>query len=371
MKTGQRWVNCAFTSNRKALTEDLVFERALARDWGPGLKKQGNYDRVRPSMKCLFLFLLSFLVLPGLLPAADRRLVDRVTAVVNEEVITQSEFDTVFRPIYEQIKETYQGPELQKELREVRLKLLNQMIEDKLVYQEAEKMGIEVLDSEIEEWIASFKSQFPDEATFEGEMQRAGLTRPLLEEQCRQRLAIVRLHQFVIRGKVVVSPEEVEQYFQDHPDEFIAKDAVELWTITIRKSDEAIKEGITDEGAKKKAENLLLRLKRGADFSRLVMRNSQSSNAEAGGVLGFVTKGTLLDDIDRIIFSLAEGSFSDVLETERAYHIFKVGKKKIGVQKTFEELRDEIRDKVFRIKAHERFVEWMAEVKNRSYISVR
>ena len=183
MKTGQRWVNCAFTSNRKALTEDLVFERALARDWGPGLKKQGNYDRVRPSMKCLFLFLLSFLVLPGLLPAADRRLVDRVTAVVNEEVITQSEFDTVFRPIYEQIKETYQGPELQKELREVRLKLLNQMIEDKLVYQEAEKMGIEVLDSEIEEWIASFKSQFPDEATFEGEMQRAGRTGPPLQEQ--------------------------------------------------------------------------------------------------------------------------------------------------------------------------------------------
>lgn len=322
-------------------------------------------------MKHLLVFFWTLLILPGFLVAADHQLAERVTAVVNDEVITQSEFDMVFRPIYEQIKGTYQGPDLQKELREVRLKLLNQMIEDKLVSQEAEKMGIQVLDSAVEEQLKAFKSQFPDEATFEKELERAGLSLSLLEEQLRQRIAIARLHQYVIRGKVIVSPAEVEQYFQDHREEFVDKEAVELWAITIPKNGEAVEKGIADEAAKKKAEKLLSRLKQGAEFALLAKKNSQATNAETSSDLGFVTRGTLVDDIDRVIFSLPEGSFSDVLETERAYHIFKVGKKKNQVEKTFEEVREEIHDKIFRTKAHERFVEWMEELKKKSYISVR
>ena len=68
----------------------------------------------------------------------QQQMVDRVAAVVNKEIITQSELDMLFRPIYEQIKKSFQGADLQRELESLRLKLLNQLIEDRLVAHESQ-----------------------------------------------------------------------------------------------------------------------------------------------------------------------------------------------------------------------------------------
>lgn len=319
----------------------------------------------------LLFFILSFLIfVPGAF-CRDEQLVDRVAAVVNNEVITQSELDMIFRPIYEQIKKAYQGPDLQHELETVRLKLLNQLIEDRLVYQESQKLGITVSDSEIQDELALFKSQFPNEETFKKEMEKAGISLQEVEKRVRERLAITKLHQFVIRGKVVVSPADVEQYYKDHPAEFSQKERVKVWCITLRKSREAIEKGTTDEATKRKAGKLIAELKRGKDFEKLAKENSQDAHAAQGGFLGFIQKGDMVSGIDQILFSLPPGGFSEVLETEEGYHIFKVGEKQSASHKTFDEAKDEVTDKLFRIKAHERFVGWMEDLKKKSFISIR
>ena len=321
----------------------------------------------------LWMGLLLFASLPGgrILASEDRQLVDRVAAVVNSEVITQSEFDTVFRPIYEQIKQAYQGSNLQGELEKVRLQLLNQVIEDRLVYQEAQKMGIVVTDDEIEQELSAFKSQFPDEATFEKELGRSGITISDLEKRIRERVAITRLHQHVIRGRTNVLPSEIEKYYADHPGEFAQKEQVKIWGMTLRKSDEAIQKGTTDETIRRRAGKFVAELKQGADFEEYAKKYSQDAQAQQGGLIGFVGKGDLVHNIDEAIFSLPENSISDVLETENAYHIFKIGEKKSAAAQTFEEAKDEIENKLFREKAHERFVAWMDELKKKSFISIR
>ena len=106
----------------------------------------------------LFLLLALSLCLP-LARAAEQELLDRVVAVVNDEVITQAELDTFLRPIYEQYSKEYSGTELMKAMNEVRQKILSQMIEDKLVYQEAVQMGIEVKDEEAEKEFQMFKAK--------------------------------------------------------------------------------------------------------------------------------------------------------------------------------------------------------------------
>ncbi|MBI4394619.1 MAG: SurA N-terminal domain-containing protein [Candidatus Omnitrophica bacterium] len=301
----------------------------------------------------------------------DRQLVDRVAAVVNNEVITQSEFDVIFRPIYEQLQKTYQGPNLQAELEKLRLQLLNQLIEDRLVYQEAQKLGIEVSDSEIQEELSSFKSQFPDQTRFEQEMEKAGIQLADLEKRVKERISIAKLHQGLIRGRVVVSPNETEQYYKDHPEEFVQKEQVEVWSITLPKGKEAVEKGMMDEAVKRKAEQFIAQLKKGADFEKLAKENSKDVHAEQGGFMGFIQRGDLVDSIDQLLFSLPKGSISDVLETENNYHIFKVGEKREASHKSFKEAESEISDKLFRQKAHERFVQWMDELKKKSYISIR
>ena len=323
-------------------------------------------------MKRKFLFLiLLFLAFNPNAFCRDEQLVDRVAAVVNNEVITQSELDVIFRPIYEQIKKAYQGSDLQHELEIVRLKLLNQLIEDRLVYQEAQKLGITVSDSEIQEDLATFKAQFPNEETFKKEMEKAGISLQEVEKRVRERITITKLHQSVIRGKVIVSPAEVEQYYKDHPETFNQKEQVKVWCITFRKSAEAIEKGTTDEATKRKAGKLIAELKQGKDFEKLAKENSQDAHAAQGGFLGFIQKGDMVSSIDQILFTLPSGGFSEVLETEEGYHIFKVGEKQNASHKTFEEAKEEIADRLFRKKAHDRFVSWMDELKKKSFISVR
>ncbi|MBI4358458.1 MAG: SurA N-terminal domain-containing protein [Candidatus Omnitrophica bacterium] len=322
-------------------------------------------------MKTVTFLILLLVLSPGVGFSQNRQLADRVAAVVNNEVITQSEFDSIFRPIYDQIRKTYQGRDLQAELESVRLKLLNQLIEDRLVYQEARKLGITVSDTEIQDELDDFKSQFPDETRFEEELEKSGMSMLEIEKKIRERLSIVKLHQSFIRGKVMVSPAEVEGYYQEHQEKFKQKDGIKTWCITLRKGEEAVKKGMMDEAVKRKAGTLIAELKRGADFEELARKHSQDGNASQGGFLGFVEKGSMAGSIDSVLFSLPEGGFSDILETEEAYHIFRVGEKRIASKKTFEEAKNEIMDKLFRKKAHERFTSWMEELKRKSYISIR
>ncbi|MBI4000096.1 MAG: SurA N-terminal domain-containing protein [Candidatus Omnitrophica bacterium] len=323
-------------------------------------------------MKPRFLFLIPVLVLLTKIGySEDHQLVDRIAAVVNNEVITQSEFDTIFRPIYEQIKKDYQGPNLQRELEIVRLKLLTQMIEDRLVYQEAEKLGLTVSETEIQEELSAFEKQFQKPETFEEELKKSGITLEDFKKRIRERIAITKFHQSMIRGKVLVSPTEVEEYYKGHPQEFNEKEQIKTWCITLRKSDEAIRKGIMDESVKKKAARLIEKLKRGEDFEKIAREHSEDSHAAEGGLMGFVQRGDMVGTIDQVLFSLSENSFSDILETETGYHIFKVGEKRAASHKTFEEAKDGIYENMFRTKAHKRFVSWMDELKKKSYISIR
>ena len=98
---------------------------------------------------------------------------------------------------------------------------------------------------------------------------------------------------------------------------------------------------------------------------------SQDGHASSGGYVGFVEQGDLVESMDEVIFSLLPGNISDVLESEQGYHLFKVGKRIPRKEKSFEEASEEIRDKVFRQKAHERFEQWMTDLKKRAFISIR
>jgi peptidyl-prolyl cis-trans isomerase SurA len=330
------------------------------------------YDNVSNLMKKFgFIIILSFIVLPYTLSAQSRQVADRVVAVVNNEVITQSEFDIIFRPLYDQIKESYDGPNRNKEIGEIRIKLLNQMIEDRLVYQEAMNLGIEVSDSDIQEKMVTFKGQFPNEEAFQEELKISGMTEQALEKRFRERVAISRLHQYMIRGKVIVSPSEVEQFYEKHTDEFSEKEQVEVWSITIRKADQAIDKGMTDEEARKKAQGILGKLNASADFEEVAKKNSEDGSAEQGGYVGMIERDHFFENLDEVLFSLPANSISDVIESERGYHIFKVGQKKKRVEKSFDEVREQIENHIYRVKSHERFMEWMKELKEEAYISIR
>lgn len=316
-----------------------------------------------------FLVVALFVSVP--LARAERQLLDRVVAVVNDEAITQSELDSLLRPLYEQYRKEWKGHALLQRLHEARQKLLNQLIEDRLVFQEAKTRGIEVDPFEVDQMYAEFRKQFPNDGELEKAMRAEGLHESALKERLRRQVVVRRLHDEEIRSKVVVSPLEVENYWREHPEEFSSAEGLRVRSLTIKKSAEAEAKGLTDEPAREKIEELRRRIAAGEDFGQLAREHSEDARAAEGGLSDWIERGAMIPVIDDVIFRLKVGEISQWVETPMGYHLFRVEEKREGKQPTFEEVRDQVFSLLYRREMEKRFQEWMGELKQSAYISVR
>ncbi len=302
---------------------------------------------------------------------ADRQLLDQVVAVVNDEPVTQSELDFMMRPVYEEYKQQFKGEAFAQAITEVRRKLLNQLIEDKLVYQEAKNQKIEADISEVETQLASFRKKFKTDAELEDALGKEGFTLKEMRERLERQSIIRHIQDMEVRGKVVVSPLEVEDYYQNHQDEFSSEGTLRASTITIKKSDEAREKGLTDEEARTKLQGIRKKILSGQDFAAMAREFSQDTSAKEGGITGWIQRGEMIPEIDTILFSLTPGQVSEIIETPMGYHIFRVEERKEKYKKTFEESRDLIYEKIYREKTMKRFQEWIDGLKRTAYISIR
>ncbi|MBU1863937.1 MAG: peptidylprolyl isomerase [Candidatus Omnitrophica bacterium] len=294
--------------------------------------------------------------------------VNRIVAVVNDEAITQSELDVLLVPLYKQYRSVYSGDEFVTKMNEARSNLLNQLIEDRLVAQEAKRIGVKVSEDEIEVQVEEVKKKFVSEEAFNDFLFQQNITIDKLYKRYEEQIAIRKLHQYEVRQKVVVSPGELETYYEEHLDDFTEKEKLKVRTILIKKK--RGEESIVDE-AKKKMDIVVEELKKGVSFAELARQYSGGTHAAEGGELGFITKGELIPQFDAVLFGLSVGERSPILETDIGFHIFSIDAKQEKKVKELPQVKEEIRDRIFRFKSKERFKTWMNELKENAYISIK
>ncbi len=326
--------------------------------------------------KFLFLTILFAAVLspasrPVFAQGEQRQLLDQVVAIVNDDPITQSELDVTMRPIYEDYKSQYKGEALMEALTDARRKLLNQMIEDKLVYQEAKNQKIEPDIDQVDKQLDDLKAKFKSETDMEDMLAKEGMSLSAMRERLERQSVIQHLHEMEVRAKVVVSPLEVEQFYQEHSDEFSSDETIRVRSITVKKNEDAREKGLTDETAKTKIENLRKRALAGQDFDSLAVQFSEDTSAKNGGLSEWIKQGEMIPEIDHIIFGLKKGQMSEVIETPMGYHVFRIEEKKDKYKKSFNEAREIIYARIFREKSMKRFQEWLVELKRNAYVSIR
>lgn len=298
-------------------------------------------------------------------------LLNRVVAVVNDDVITQSELDVLLRGVYEQYKHEYSGRKFMEMMEEARQKILNQLIEDRLVYQEAIRQEIEINEKEINKEMEAFENRFGGAKEVKKLLESERMTEKELREKIEKQALIRYLHDIEIRSKVVVSPLEIEEYYKNAPEEFSSLERVRVRSFTIRKSEESREKGLMDEEARLEIDEIYNRIQAGEDFSLVVKDSSEDSYADGGGMGDWINRGEMIEAIDNAIFQTKIGIVTDIIETPIGYHFFKVEEKEKGGQKTFEEVRDQIRMNLFLKKSRLRFDEWMEELKRNAYISIK
>lgn len=181
-----------------------------------------------------FTFFLIILILgPVSSNSFSAEIVDRIVAVVNDEIITYSTLNEAFRPYEKKIKE--QNYPLTKEMEfrfQFRERLINQLIDEKVTEQEVTRLGIKIGSDEVDEAIERTKSMnsLTDEQ-LRTMLEADGMTMELYKNNMRNQLLRTRLIQYEVKSKIIVTKEEIDSYYEIHKSEFGDKPYSELESI--------------------------------------------------------------------------------------------------------------------------------------------
>jgi len=310
-----------------------------------------------------------FLFFGALSAPAGAAVVDRIVAVVNDEVITLSDLNEELDVIRQRTAATYKGQDIERLLAEARPHVLNRMVDRLLIGQEARKSGIVLKDEEVNEAIrdglAQRKMRMED---LIASLAKEGATLEEYRRDLRDHLMKTKLVRREIRSKIMISDDEIGAYYQKHRDDYEGKETVRIQQILLPVPKNA------DEGQirtiRQEAEAICQRLREGEAFELLAGRYSKGP-AAAGGDIGFVEKGVMLPEVEAVAFNLKIGEISDVISSPVGFHIIRVSDKRGAGLKPIEAVREEILRKIEDEKADKRYESWIEDLRKKSHIEIR
>jgi peptidyl-prolyl cis-trans isomerase SurA len=295
---------------------------------------------------------------------------DRIVAVVNDEVITLSELNSALEPYQAKIEASYTGVGREKALTEARMTLLNRMIENMLMEQQARKAGIVIQDQEVTGVIKDLLERKKlSQDDLRKMLEREGTTMEAYKKGVIDQLVRIRLVQREIKSQVAVSDEEIGEYYRKHREDYEGKDTVRIKQILLplpKEADPAVKEKLRMD-----IEAIHERLLAGEPFELLSAKYSQGSAAAKGGDIGYIEKGMILHEVEEVAFGLPLNQISDIIESPIGFHIIQVIDRRGGGFKAIESVREEIREKIDQEKMEKKFGAWLVELRKRSHIEIK
>ncbi|MBF0254263.1 MAG: peptidylprolyl isomerase [Candidatus Omnitrophica bacterium] len=297
---------------------------------------------------------------------ASSEMVDRILVIINDEIVTESDLNQFLYPLYTRLKATLSGPELQAKMEEARERMLQQMVEDRLIVSAAREAELEVKEEEIDEMVDDMRKKFPNQEVFETVLREQGLSFKKLREQFHDRILKRQMIDFKVRSRVSVSPADVSEYYAAHVDEFEGQAEVRVRQILVRTGQVR-----SEDTARTIAISIVEKLDQGQSMEELARIYSEGSEADRGGEMGWVKKGQFMERIDRELFRLNEGTHSDPIKTQLGYHIFKIEETRNPEPQSLEEVKDRIRNFLYQEKTEELLRKYLAELRQNAYIAFK
>lgn len=315
------------------------------------------------------LLLFSVLVISYPLNAMAK-VVDRIVAVVNDDIILMSELDATFQPYRKKIKDGGYPPEKEQQmLYRVREDLINKMVEKKLTEQEVKARNISVSENEIDQMIERIKQiNYLTDEDLKKELDARGVTlkeyRKELKEQSLQNKLVVR----EVNSKIVITKSDIKKYFDDHPELYGGKIQYHLRNIFLKYPSNANND--PESALKERFYPVMEKLKSGQAFQEVARQYSESSSASDGGDLGKFSLESLSDQIKNNIKTLSAGEYTPILTSEQGGQIIFVEEIVQDGGKSLKAVSAEIEQKLYKKIIEKRFAEWMEGLRARSHIKI-
>jgi peptidyl-prolyl cis-trans isomerase SurA len=258
-------------------------------------------------------------------PTTQGEKVDGVAAVVDNEVVLQSEVDEQLFLFLQQ----QQGRPDSSQVQQLRKDILDKLIDDRVIVSEAKRQNLTASEAEIEknvsDAIADTKKRLGSDDAFLAELRREGMSEADLRKRYRDEVQKQLLANALLRkqlGKMEITPAEAEKYFNENKDKFPRRpSAIKAQVIQIPIEPDSLEKA----AVRKRAVEALARVKKGEPFSRLAQTLSEDpGTAQSGGDLGWFKKGSLDSTFEVAAFKVPVGQVSGVVQTPFGYHLIKV-----------------------------------------------
>ena len=309
-------------------------------------------------------------IFPICVAAADNAVVDRIVAVVNEDLITLYDLNQAFQPYEANIRALGYSPEKEREaLFKLRADLLNQIVDRKLTDQAIKRNKIEVSEKEIDAALERVKEarSLTDEALRAGLAQQ-GLTMEEYRTNLKQQLLRNILVNREVKSKIVITEDEIKRYYEAHSEKYAGETKYHIWNIFIRIPE------VENESAKQRAlekmESVATKLKQGQAFESLAAQKPDSPMAPEGADLGLYQLEELSPQLQKAIKDMKAGEFSPILETDMGYQIIYVPKIIKTDPKSLEDVKSEIQQTLYNEAVDNRFQTWLQNLHKKSHIKI-
>lgn len=258
---------------------------------------------------------------------AEPRLLDRIVAVVNSDVITRLELEEQLRIASRQLAR--QGtPMPQRELLEKQL--LERMVTTRVLSQVGRDTGVRVDDVQLDRAIARIAQENKlSQADFRMALEQDGIEYQGFREQIRSEIVASRLREREVESRITVSDAEVDGYLRNQAASG-RNDEFNLLHILVTVPESAAPDVIQSRRAR--AEEAMARLRKGEDFKQVSSTYSDAPNALQGGDLGWRNAGRLPNIFAQAAVGMKPGELSPVLRSANGFHILKLVERRGSVQ---------------------------------------
>ncbi|MCA1660321.1 MAG: peptidylprolyl isomerase [Verrucomicrobiaceae bacterium] len=296
----------------------------------------------------------------------EQAVIDGIAAVVNGEVITYSQVRGLVGPRERLLSSQYRGEELQKKIQEVRKEALQDLIDRQLIVQEFKKEEYELPAFFVEQRINDIiRENFGgDRNAFIKTLQAQGYAFSEFKKDEFEKIVVAAMRGKNVKPNTIASPQKIEEYYRTHREEFTSKEEVKLRMIMI--PSRAVEGNAASQKAM--AEEILSKLAAGADFERMAQMYSEDTSRDQGGDWGWIGRGTLAPELEKVAFSLPVKKMSRIVELGGNYYIVRVDEKRGGVTRSFAEVRGEIEKKLIQQEAQRLQENWLAGLRQKATI---
>lgn len=314
-------------------------------------------------LKVLFIPLLIGLLVAGVLLVngctRNAASTDKVVAEVNGEKIFNSEVERQLNAVIGSHGSQLQGEEGKKMIESFRKQILENLINNLLVVQEAKKQGFKVTQKEIQERISEIKKSFKSEEEYKAALKQNGLTESDVPREVEKMILAEKVLEKVLKG-IEVSDKEISDYYEKNKSQFKVPESVEIAHIFVSSESSATK--ALDE------------IKKGLSFEEAVLKYSEDTSTKLNkGNLGMQPRTTLEQafgkEFSDAVFKLAKGEISEkVIKSQVGFHIVKLINKRAAGLLTLKEAKDQIKNQLLNQKQRQAYDKWLNEIRKKAKI---